>query len=39
MDSVKIILSIALAADPLHLALCAVITLSVAIVAAVWKRS
>ncbi|WP_410480276.1 hypothetical protein [Pseudomonas sp. DCA-1] len=39
MDSFSTIFSAALTADPLNLALCAVITLSVAVVAVVWKRS
>lgn len=39
MESISSIFSAALTADPLNLALCAVITLSVAVVAAVWKRS
>lgn len=39
MDSISSIFSAALTADPLNLALCAVITLSVAVVAVVWKRS
>lgn len=39
MDSINSIFSAALTADPLNLALCAVITLSVAVVAVVWKRS
>ncbi len=39
MDSINSIFSAALTADPLNLALCAVITLSVAVVAVAWKRS
>jgi hypothetical protein len=39
MDSMNSIILTALTADPLNLALCAVITLSVAVVAVVWKRS
>ncbi len=39
MDQFFNIFSAALTANPLNLALCAVITLSVAVVAIVWKRS
>lgn len=39
MDTFSSIFSAALTADPLNLALCAVITLSVAVVAIAWKRS